>query len=163
LVSASPVRHPSILLAFLAHNLILPDDWAHDERYDLYLSSLVNYDRWIEELVEFVESDEQYRGKTAILITTDHGRGDNLKTWPDHDEVTEGAQYVWMACMAPHLSLRGELSDSISIEQLRVQGFPENSGNSACTAQIASTLAAFLHLNYLRANPHAAPPIAHFI
>jgi hypothetical protein len=32
-------------------------------------------DAWIKQLWNFVQTDPQYKNKTAILITTDHGRG----------------------------------------------------------------------------------------
>ena len=51
------------------------DDWAHRRRYDRVLSALERNDNYLRQLWKFLQSDEQYRGKTSLLITTDHGRG----------------------------------------------------------------------------------------
>jgi len=48
---------------------------------------------------------------TAIIMTTDHGRGNTTADWADHGGETEGAQYIWMAFVSPTVSLRGEWRD----------------------------------------------------
>ena len=52
------------------------DDWAHAGRYDLYLSSARMNDDLIRRLWELVQSMDAYRDRTALVIATDHGRGD---------------------------------------------------------------------------------------
>ena len=41
------------------------------------------------------------RGRTHVLITTDHGRGRSAQDWRDHGATIEGAQDVWMAFASP--------------------------------------------------------------
>ncbi|MCV6614386.1 MAG: phosphoglyceromutase, partial [Cellvibrionaceae bacterium] len=61
------------------------DDFAHDGRYDEYLSAAYLNDRFIGELWNYLQTDPHYRGKTTLLITTDHGRGHQpLETWQHH-------------------------------------------------------------------------------
>jgi membrane-anchored protein YejM (alkaline phosphatase superfamily) len=57
------------------------DDWAHDGNYERVLRSAHQTDRFIEQIWNTLQSMSQYRGKTTLLITTDHGRGDAPKAW----------------------------------------------------------------------------------
>jgi len=120
------------------------DDYAHDKNYERVLDALHMTDKWIEELWRFVESDPRYRGKTSILITTDHGRGNSTKDWSDHGEDVPNAQFIWMAFISPEVALRGEWKDSETLYQ----------------DQIAATLCRFLNIDYSEQNPSAGKPIA---
>ncbi len=78
------------------------DDFARDGRYDYYLDAAHRTDNFIRELWDFVQSDVQYRDKTAFIITTDYGQGtEPLDTWRSHGEDVEGADEVWIAVMGP--------------------------------------------------------------
>jgi bisphosphoglycerate-independent phosphoglycerate mutase (AlkP superfamily) len=55
------------------------DEWAHHGYYRSYLDAAHLVDNWIKEIWTFVQSDPQYKNKTTIFITTDHGRGDLKK------------------------------------------------------------------------------------
>ncbi len=119
------------------------DDWAHDDRYDRVLGALERTDRYLEQLWKFLESDQRYRGKTTILMTTDHGRGNTASDWTDHGSKTEGAQNVWIAFVSPDLARRGEWRDTATIR----------------TSQIAATLCQLVGVDYRRHEPEAGPPI----
>jgi hypothetical protein len=55
-------------------------------------------DKWIKEIWTFVQNDPQYKNKTAIFITTDHGRGDiNKEEWKSHGSSIADA-YRDMVC-----------------------------------------------------------------
>ena len=73
------------------------DDWAHDGRYDRVLEALTRTDRHLEELWKWLQSQNDYRGRTHILITTDHGRGRTPADWRSHGAKIDGAQETWMA------------------------------------------------------------------
>ena len=120
------------------------DDYAHDKNYERVLDALHMTDKWIEELWRFVESDARYRGKTSIVITTDHGRGNSTKDWSDHGEDVPNAQFIWMAFISPEVAVRGEWKDSEIIYQ----------------DQIAATLCRFLNIDYSEQNPNAGKPVA---
>jgi len=109
------------------------DDIAHDGKYDGYLYAINRTDKFIEELWNFVQSDEHYRNKTTIIITTDHGRGYLFgNSWKKHGRFTPGSDQTWFAVIGP---------DTEPLGELKVAGqFYQN--------QIAKTLAAFLNLNY---------------
>jgi hypothetical protein len=55
------------------------DDFAHGGMYDQYLMSAHAQDAMIADLWNTVQAMPQYRGKTTLLITADHGRGDSVK------------------------------------------------------------------------------------
>ena len=120
------------------------DDYAHDKNYERVLDTLHMTDSWLAELWQFIESDQRYRGKTSIIITTDHGRGKTLKDWSDHGEDVPEAQNIWMAFVSPQSNLRGEWRETDTIYQ----------------NQIAATLCQCLDLDYREHNPNAGKPVA---
>jgi hypothetical protein len=56
------------------------DDWAHDGKYDLVLDALARADRCLERLWTTLQADPFYKGRTSLLVTTDHGRGRSRDT-----------------------------------------------------------------------------------
>ncbi len=121
-----------------------PDDWSHDAKYNRVLGAFARIDGFLKELWEYVESDDFYRGKTTLLLATDHGRGNTTNDWTDHGAKIEGAQYIWLACVSPDSSLRGEWVNVETVYQ----------------NQIAATIARFLGLDYAEQNAKAGKPIA---
>jgi hypothetical protein len=120
------------------------DDWAHDGRYDHVLGALARTDNFLKELWGFLQSRDQYRDKTTILITVDHGRGSTPVDWTKHGKDIEEAQYIWLAVVSPDNELRGEWKNAATIYQ----------------NQVAATLCRFLNLDYGEHNPDAGKPIA---
>jgi hypothetical protein len=84
------------------------DDWAHDGRYDRVLETYGRTDRFIKELWEWLQAQPDYRDRTSLLITTDHGRGRTPSDWRDHGEKVKQAGETWMAFVSPNWSRRGE-------------------------------------------------------
>lgn len=122
------------------------DDWAHERRYDRVLQTLALTDGWFKELWTWVQSQDDYRDKTTILITTDHGRGNTPDDWNSHGAKIEGAQYTWIAAIGPDFARRGEWQDASTIHP----------------NQIAATMAAVLGVDaaFAKGNPNAGKPIA---
>lgn len=120
------------------------DDYAHDKNYERVLDTLRMTDKWIEELWNFIEKDPRYKGRTSIVVTVDHGRGNSSKDWSDHGEDVPEAQYIWMAFISPDVALRGEWKDAETIYQ----------------NQIAATLCKLIGLDYSEQNREAGKPIA---
>lgn len=119
------------------------DDWAHDKRYDLVLDALHRTDNYFKELWQFLQSDAQYKDKTSIIITVDHGRGATEKDWFSHGEDVPEARFIWMAFVSPESNLRGEWKNSETIYQ----------------NQIAATLAKYLGFDFSEQNKNAGKPI----
>tara|TARA_Y100000310_G_scaffold338145_1_gene427018 strand:- start:4154 stop:4921 length:768 start_codon:yes stop_codon:yes gene_type:complete len=97
------------------------DDFAHDGEYDQYLKSAHQTDAYIKELWEYLQSQEEYHGKTTMLITTDHGRGTNPKeTWKHHGTRIPNAGEIWFAVMGPQTPASGELKSEAQYYQNQV-------------------------------------------
>ena len=109
------------------------DDYAHDGEYNRYLMSAHQTDIFIAEIWDWIQSEEQYRDKTTLIITTDHGRGTIPKdTWRHHGSKIQGSNQIWIAILGPDAEAMGE-----------VKG-----GNILYQNQIARSVAALLDLNY---------------
>jgi hypothetical protein len=119
------------------------DDWAHNGRYDRVLETFRRTDSYLEQLWTWLQSQDDYRGRTHILITTDHGRGHTTEDWRNHGAKVEGAQQVWMAFVSPRLARRGEWRDHPPI----------------FTNQAAATMAGWLGLDWNARRPKAGRPV----
>lgn len=93
------------------------DDWAHEDRYDRYLEMLHYLDQCLERLWTLLQSLPDYRGRTTLLITTDHGRGSDPATWQRHGQKIPEAQYVWLAAIGPDTPAIGEAHDAPELTQ----------------------------------------------
>lgn len=80
------------------------DDWAHEGRYDLYLDSAQRSDQYIRQLWEMVQSIPQYKDKTTLIVTTDHGRGDGRNEWKSHSANIPGCEAIWIAMIGPQIA-----------------------------------------------------------
>lgn len=139
--SALERRKPRVLYLALGET----DEWGHGRRYDLYLDAAHKADRFLAETWEWLQSDPQYKGKTALIVTTDHGRGMTRVDWTDHGKKVEGAEFVWMAVMGPDTPALGE-REKVEVTQ----------------SQVAATVAALLGEDFLSASPKAAAPLPVF-
>jgi hypothetical protein len=119
------------------------DEWAHGGRYDLVLESAHRIDGYLARMWEEIQASPKYAGKTSLVLTTDHGRGDGLSDWRDHGEKVPASDRIWIAVLGPDTPPLGERSDVPEIAQ----------------AQVAATVAALLGEDWRAAEPKAAPPI----
>jgi hypothetical protein len=94
------------------------DEWAHAGQYKDYLNAMRQWDKWLQEIWNYIQSDPQYKNKTALFITTDHGRGDTIKSqWTTHGKSITGADEIWFAVVAPNVSAKGEIKGPRQIYQ----------------------------------------------
>ncbi|HEU4902161.1 MAG TPA: hypothetical protein VFT06_05190 [Flavisolibacter sp.] len=94
------------------------DEWAHSGQYRNYLDAAHQVDAWIKQLWTFVQSDPQYKNKTALFITTDHGRGNEVKTeWTSHGSSIGDAHQIWFAVMGPRTPAGGEMKNNGQLYQ----------------------------------------------
>ncbi|GAB3941072.1 hypothetical protein GCM10028805_03730 [Spirosoma harenae] len=85
------------------------DDLAHAGRYHDHLRMVQSIDSYLADLWKLIQQMPQYTGKTAILITTDHGRGHTPKArWKDHGTKVADSYQIWMATMGPGIAASGE-------------------------------------------------------
>jgi hypothetical protein len=119
------------------------DNWAHSGRYDLVLESAHQFDHFVEQLWNTMQSMPAYRDQTTFIITTDHGRGSGLENWKGHGVNEKGSESIWIAVIGPDTAALGERVNVAPVTQ----------------AQIAATVAAFLGKDYRRDVPAAAAPL----
>jgi len=93
------------------------DDWAHDKRYDRVLPLISYFDRCLKELFAAIDSMPEYKGKTSVVITSDHGRGSKLDDWSGHGEKVPEANQIWMALFGPGTAAVGEAANVPEIYQ----------------------------------------------
>lgn len=119
------------------------DEWAHAGRYDLVLRSAQRVDAFLARLWATLQAMPDYRGRTTLIVTADHGRGDGLEDWKRHAKGVAGAENIWLAALGPDTPAGGEVT-----------------GEAITQSQIAATVAALLGEDYVQAVPAAALPIA---
>jgi hypothetical protein len=132
-------RKPRVLYL----SLLDTDSQGHLGRYDRLLASAHQADGFLRELWETVQRMPEYQGKTSLVVTTDHGRGDPPVEWKDHSAKIKGSQFIWVAILGPDTPALGERHDTTEIGQ----------------NQVAATVAALLGYDYCAAAPRAGQPI----
>jgi len=97
------------------------DDFAHGGKYDLYLDAAHYIDGMIGRLWQWIQSNPQYKDKTTLIITTDHGRGQHDESaWRHHGIKVPEADQIWMAVIGPDASALGELKNDGQLYQNQV-------------------------------------------
>ncbi len=119
------------------------DDWAHARRYDLVLDYLHIADGLLADLWQTLQSTEPYRGRTTLIVTTDHGRGRTPADWAEHDAGIPGCQDIWIAVMGPDTPAIGEVRNTPGVTQ----------------GTVAATMLQHLGLDWREFNPDAAAPV----
>ncbi len=119
------------------------DDWAHNDRFDRYLENAHYFDQCLRHLWEFVGNDPYYRGRTTLIVATDHGRGATRDDWDGHGKDVEGAEFIWIAAIGPDTKAVGEASNA-----------PTNS-----QSDIAPTILELLGIDYRKLEATQGKPI----
>lgn len=131
------------------------DDFAHDGNYDRYIDAAHRNDLMLSRLWKWLQSDDDYRDSTTLIVTTDHGRGDTPDTWPRHSRPDDaarngeesainenmGSDEIWLAAIGPGIRSTGLLAGHWK------------------QSQIAATALAVLKVDPGRHIPEADPPI----
>jgi arylsulfatase A-like enzyme len=128
-------RKPRVLYVMLGET----DEWAHMRRYDCYLEAAQRADVFVRKLWETLQSMPEYKDKTSLVLTTDHGRGATMADWMNHGKNVAGAEFVWMAVMGPHTQAM-RIRENVDVTQ----------------SQIAATLAALVGEDYHKDVPRSA-------
>jgi hypothetical protein len=109
------------------------DDYGHEGKYDKYLLTAHQSDKVISELWKWLQSQDQYRDQTTLILTCDHGRGTSENDmWHHHGEKIPGSDQTWIAIIGPDTPGLGEVS---------VPGQIYNN-------QVAMTIASLLKIDY---------------
>jgi hypothetical protein len=118
------------------------DEFAHEGKYAGYLRALRLADDLLRQLWEKIESMPEYRGRTTLLIATDHGRGEAAE-WKSHGAKIAGSGHTWIAAIGPRVPPAGERSNA----------------GPFTTGQVAASLAGAVGEDYAGAVSRAAGPI----
>lgn len=118
------------------------DDLGHAGEYDQYLKSAYAEDAMLADIWNIIQSDSQYKNKTTLIITCDHGRGDVIKDqWKDHGEKIKESGETWLAVIGPDTKTMGEVKTTEQLYQ----------------RQYAATIAALLGLEFSAEHPIGKP------
>lgn len=120
------------------------DDWSHNRGYVRVIQYLHRFDGWLAKLWQLIGSTPAFAGKTALMLVTDHGRGNTTADWNSHGKDVEGAQYVWAVVAAPNWPARGVWK----------AGHPP-----ASQSQVAATVASLVGKDWTKASPGAGQPL----
>lgn len=131
-------KQPRVLYLSLGET----DEWAHAGNYKEYLTSAHRVDQYLSQLWETVQSLPQYRDKTTLIVTTDHGRGLG-PDWKNHGQKVSDSKYIWMAFLGPDTKALGERSNVKAVTQ----------------SQLAATMAALLGEDYSASVPQAGKAV----
>ncbi|MFN8290627.1 MAG: hypothetical protein U0U70_10245 [Chitinophagaceae bacterium] len=130
------LHHPRVVFLGLGET----DEFAHQERYDLYLSQANQTDKMLADLWHWVQTTPGYANNTTFLITTDHGRG-KKKKWTSHGTFIAGSSNTWIAIMGPGVQAKGEAKGYLQLYQ----------------QQLAQTIAHLLGEEFININDSLPP------
>jgi hypothetical protein len=109
------------------------DAFAHDGLYDQYLGAVHAEDAMIADCWSILQSLPQYKDKTTLIITCDHGRGGLIKDqWRDHGVEVGDSGGIWFAVIGSDTKPSGEVRGPMQLYQ----------------GQLAATMAALLGFHY---------------
>ena len=156
-LSAKPIGERQDLLTYFAAReylksyrpkvLYIPlgetDAFAHKGLYDMFIGAVHAEDAMIADMWALLQSIPQYKDKTTMIITCDHGRG-NIPNdeWTAHGPKINDAENIWFAVIGPDTRPLGEIKTPMQIYQ----------------GQLAATIAEFLGFHY-QAPQKILPPI----
>ncbi|WP_242921333.1 alkaline phosphatase family protein [Pontibacter liquoris] len=113
------------------------DEFAHAGEYKHYLNAAHQFDEYVKAIWTYIQSNDRYKNKTLLFITTDHGRGDKVKSeWTSHGSQVAGAEEIWFAVLGPTIRPTGEVKEAATLYQ----------------KQFAQTLAGLLGLQFKAAH-----------
>jgi len=128
-------KHPRVLFISLGET----DDWAHGGNYGEYLLSAHRVDEYLRRLWTTLQAMPQYRDKTTLLFTTDHGRGADAEGWKSHGQKLPESKYIFIGLMGTGIAATGLQTHADAVTQ----------------SQIAATLAGLLGKNWNAADVQA--------
>ena len=137
------------------------DDFAHDGNYEQYIRSIHRSDALLKALWQSIQSLPGYHNQTALLVTTDHGRGATLEDWQHHSsrqaiakqapellpsapQGITGSQYIWLAAIGKDIASGGVV---------------KGTGKPATLAQVAATVLQLLGQQPSEYHSDIAPPM----
>ncbi|MEC4113773.1 sulfatase-like hydrolase/transferase [Myroides pelagicus] len=102
-------------------NLKDVDSKGHSGDWDGYLDAIETTDQSIKEIWEYLQGDENYKGKTTLIVSNDHGRhvDDNGKGFISHGDDCTGCRHIEFFAIGPDFKQNTTISTG-SYEQIDV-------------------------------------------
>ena len=93
------MHHPNLVLI----NFRDPDLSAHQGIWGGYLNGIIQTDKLVYEIWQFVQNDPHYKDKTALFITNDHGRhlNDVQDGFISHGDDCSGCRKISLLAIGP--------------------------------------------------------------
>lgn len=84
-------------------NLKDVDSYGHAGDSAMYIKSIQITDRYINDIWQYIQNHPNYKDKTALIVTNDHGRHlDGVSTgFRDHGDDCEGCRNIEFFAMGP--------------------------------------------------------------
>ncbi|RMF85861.1 MAG: hypothetical protein D6736_16445 [Nitrospinota bacterium] len=91
-------------------------DYAGHHSWEMYTAAIRRVDRLIYSLWTYLENHPQYQGKTALLVTTDHGRHDELHGgFLKHGGICPGCKQSFLLAVGPGIRKGVEIREPASL------------------------------------------------
>jgi hypothetical protein len=134
------------------------DNRAHEGDYDAYLAAATEADNFIRALWDSIEANPETAGRTTLIVTTDHGRGDaENNRWTGHGSGR------WRGIRVPGLYHEGSEAIFIAARGPGIVAAPQyDMDNCASVSQIAATLLRAFDLLGQEGQPDMAAPLEVF-
>jgi Sulfatase len=107
-----------------------PDYSGHQGKWSEYLKGMKNSIAYTQSIIDFINTDEYYRGRTLVLITNDHGRHLNgiADGFVSHGDGCQGCRHITLLAISPNIipNSKDETSysqDNIAPTIARILGF----------------------------------------
>jgi len=131
--------HPKVLYIPMGET----DAFAHKGLYDMYVGAVHAEDAMIADMWALLQSMPEYKDKTTMIITCDHGRGNvSNDEWIAHGPKIDNSESIWFAVIGPDTTPMGEVKIPMQIYQ----------------GQLAATMAELLGFHFT-APQKILPPI----
>jgi len=119
--------HPNLMLI----NFKDPDTYGHGNAWNSYLEAIKTSDEYVKGIYDLIQSDPQYKDKTTLIVTNDHGRHlDRVSNgFIDHGCTCEGCRHIQFFAIGPDFKKGMNLNnmyEQIDISQTvaRMLNFP---------------------------------------
>lgn len=106
--SVTARSHPSLCYVLFGQ----VDDAGHTGDTSYYIASIRQADSLVFEVWKLIQSDSTYRNRTALIITSDHGRHDDRHGgWRDHGCSCHGCRHVLFLALGPDIKADTTVTD----------------------------------------------------
>lgn len=84
-------------------NLKDVDSYGHENKWKEYIQAIKTTDQSIKEIWDFLQSQPNYKGKTTLMVSNDHGRhSDGIKdAFVNHGDACVGCRHIEFFAMGP--------------------------------------------------------------